>query len=94
MEGGWDEGGKGLNNWDVWTEDPQLGHVADSSSGRISADSYHKYKEDVQLVADMGMSVYRMSISWARIIPDGVGKVNQEVRRRGIRMIVAINRGL
>ena len=78
-EGGWNEGGKGLNNWDVWTEDPESGHVSDKSNGQVAADSYHKYKEDVKLIADMGLDVYRLSISWARIIPDGVGEVNQEV---------------
>ena len=79
VEGGWDEGGKGVNNWDVWTEDPESGHVSDKSNGQISADSYHKYKEDVQLIADMGLDVYRLSISWARIIPDGVGTINPQV---------------
>ena len=78
VEGGWNEGGKGLNNWDVWTQDPDSGHVSDKSNGQVAADSYHKYKEDVQLIADMGLDVYRMSISWARIIPDGVGEINQQ----------------
>ena len=82
VEGGWDEGGKGLNNWDVWTEDPESGHVSDKSNGQISADSYHKYKEDAQLIADMGLDVYRLSISWARIIPDGVGTINQQVNNK------------
>ena len=79
VEGGWNDGGKGLNNWDVWTQDPDSGHVSDKTNGQVAADSYHKYKEDVQLIADMGLDVYRMSISWARIIPDGVGEINQQV---------------
>ena len=79
VEGGWNDGGKGLNNWDVWTQDPDSGHVSDKTNGQVAADSYHKYKEDVQLIADMELDVYRMSISWARIIPDGVGEINQQV---------------
>merc|ERR1711892_1544855 len=76
VEGGWDEGGKGLSNWDVWTQDPN--NTADQSSGQIAADSFHKYKEDVQLVADMGVGAYRVSVNWARIIPEGVGEINKE----------------
>ena len=79
VEGGWNEDGKGLNNWDVWTQDSESGHVSDKSNGQISADSYHKYKEDIKLIADMGLDVYRLSISWARIIPNGEGVVNPEV---------------
>ena len=77
VEGGWDEDGKGLSNWDKWTEDSS--HTTDGSSGKVSADSYHKYKEDVQLAADMGVGVYRVSVAWSRIIPEGVGAVNPEV---------------
>ena len=45
----------------------------------MSADSYHKYKEDVQLAADMGVGVYRVSVAWARIVPEGLGAVSPEV---------------
>ena len=67
VEGGWDEGGKGLSNWDVWTQDP--GNTEDHSTWQVAADSFNKYREDVQLVADMGVGVYRVSVAWARIIP-------------------------
>ena len=91
VEGGWDEDGKGLSNWDKWTEDPS--HTTDGSSGKVfffsskksisngkvSADSYHKYKEDVQLAADMGVGVYRVSVAWSRIVPEGLGAVSPEV---------------
>ena len=79
VEGGWNEGGKGLNNWDVWTQDPDSGHVSDKSNGQVSADSYYKYKEDIKLISDMGLDFYRLSISWSRIVPNGVGEINQEV---------------
>ena len=44
----------------------------------VCADFYHRYKEDIALMAEMGFKVYRFSISWARIIPDGDGKVNKK----------------
>lgn len=42
----------------------------------VCADQYHHYKEDVALMAEMGFKVYRFSISWSRIIPEGSGAVN------------------
>jgi len=75
IEGAWDEDGKGLNIWDVFTKEE--GHIKDGSSGDVACDSYHKYKEDVQLLKNMGLSSYRFSISWARILPNGLGEKNQ-----------------
>ena len=101
VEGGWDEDGKGLSNWDMWTEDP--GHVADGSSGRVAADSYHKWREDVELVAGLGPGrVYRFSISWARVLPLGQGEVSEaglgyyrelllELQRRNITAMVTMS---
>ncbi|MCL7049667.1 hypothetical protein MKW94_022452 [Papaver nudicaule] len=50
--------------------------MADKSTGDITADQYHKYKEDVKLMADTGLEAYRFSISWPRLIPNGRGPVN------------------
>ena len=44
----------------------------------VCADFYHRYKEDIALMAEMGFKVYRFSISWSRILPQGTGEVNQE----------------
>lgn len=44
----------------------------------VCADHYHRYKEDIALMAEMGFKVYRFSISWSRLLPEGTGKVNQE----------------
>ena len=76
IEGGWDEGGKGPSIWDVWTLVD--GNVADGSTGQVACDSYHKYREDVQLLKDMGLNSYRFSISWSRILPEGTGRINPE----------------
>ncbi|GFG30509.1 hypothetical protein Cfor_08132 [Coptotermes formosanus] len=62
--------GKGPNIWDTLThERPHL--VVDRSTGDVADDSYHLYLEDVRLLKDMGVKVYRFSISWARILPEG-----------------------
>merc|ERR1712226_1226872 len=76
IEGGWNEGGKGESIWDRFTAEG--GHIDDDSDGTVACDSYHKYQEDVQLIKNMGLSAYRFSIAWARILPLGVGEVNQE----------------
>ena len=76
IEGGWDEGGKGPSIWDVWTL--VEGNVADGTTGQVACDSYHRYREDVQLLKDMGLNSYRFSISWSRILPAGIGEINQE----------------
>ncbi len=53
------------------------GNIADSSDGKVACDSYHKYDEDAQLIQNMGAGHYRFSLAWTRIIPTGVGEVNQ-----------------
>lgn len=53
--------------------------IPEGTSGlEVCADHYHHYKEDVALMAEMGFKVYRFSISWSRLLPEGTGRVNQE----------------
>ena len=74
VEGAWNEDGKGVSNWDVFSKIP--GKTFEGTNGDVAVDHYHRYKEDIKLMAEMGLESYRFSISWPRIIPNGVGEVN------------------
>lgn len=76
VEGAWNEDGKGVTNWDVFSKIP--GKTFEGTNGDVAVDHYHRYKEDIKLMAEMGLESYRFSVSWARIIPDGDGKVNEK----------------
>lgn len=76
IEGAWLEGGKGLSIWDTFSHTP--GKTYQGQNGDIACDHYHRWKEDVALMAEMGLPAYRFSISWPRIQPDGYGKPNPE----------------
>ncbi|OEL36366.1 Beta-glucosidase 34 [Dichanthelium oligosanthes] len=53
------------------------GKITDFSNADVAVDQYHRFEEDIQLMADMGMDAYRFSIAWPRIFPNGTGEVNQ-----------------
>lgn len=74
-EGGWNADGKGLGEWDVFSHESPLN--INGATGDVSCDFYHRYKEDIDLVAEEGQNTFRFSISWARIMPEGRGEVNQ-----------------
>ncbi|KAI7725106.1 hypothetical protein M8C21_026477 [Ambrosia artemisiifolia] len=77
VEGAASEGGKGPSIWDAFAH--TKGKIKDGKDGDIAVDQYHRYKEDVDLIAKLGFSAYRFSISWSRIYPDGLGtQVNKE----------------
>ena len=73
IEGAWNEDGKGLTSMDVRSFKKE-GQIATT---KVTMDHYHHFKEDVQLMKKLGMKAYRMSISWARIFPEGEGEINQ-----------------
>jgi beta-glucosidase len=74
IEGAWNEDGKGVSIWDTFTHQP--GHIQNNETGDISTEHYHRYINDVALMAKLGIKHYRFSTSWARILPDGTGRVN------------------
>ncbi|MFT6986415.1 MAG: 6-phospho-beta-glucosidase [Psychromonas sp.] len=76
VEGAWDQDGKGETNWDQFTKIP--GKTFEGTNGDVAIDHYNRYKEDVALMAEMGLESYRFSISWARIFPNGRGEINQK----------------
>jgi beta-glucosidase len=76
IEGAWNADGKGLSIWDTFSHQP--GKVANNENGDVAVDHYHLYKDDVKLMADLGLKAYRFSIAWTRIIPDGRGNVNKK----------------
>lgn len=74
VEGGYNEDGKGLSIWDVFCRIE--GNIENNENGDTACDAYHRFAEDVQLLSDMGLSAYRFSVSWPRVMPDGRDAVN------------------
>lgn len=75
VEGAWNEDGKGRSNWDEFVRIP--GKTFKGTNGDVAVDHYHRFLEDVRLMAEMGLKTYRFSIAWARIYPEGRGEVNE-----------------
>jgi beta-glucosidase len=76
IEGAVTEDGRGPSIWDTFAHLP--GKTFKGETGDVADDSYHRYKEDVQLLKQMGAMAYRFSISWPRIFPEGTGKANAQ----------------
>ena len=68
------EGG-GRSVWDMLCSQP--GKIANGDTGDVACDHYHRFENDVALMAEIGLQAYRFSISWPRVLPDGEGKINQ-----------------
>ena len=77
IEGAWNEDGKGENVWDRYVHSGN--HcVYQDHTGDVAIDHYHRYEEDFDILKDLNTNAYRFSISWARIFPEGKGKINQK----------------
>ncbi len=74
IEGAVNEDGRGESIWDRFCAIP--GNVHNNESGAVADDHYHRYREDVQLMQELGLNAYRFSIAWPRILPAGRGQVN------------------
>lgn len=99
IEGGVAEGGRGPSIWDTFSHTPGKTHRGDT--GDIACDHYHRWQEDLDLMVELGYPAYRMSLSWARLQPSGIGPLNSEgvafyrevlegCRRRGITPLVTL----
>ena len=76
IEGAVHEGGRGPSIWDTFSHTP--GRVAGGDNGDVACDHYHRYAEDVRLMADLGVDSYRLSVAWPRIQPQGRGAANPQ----------------
>lgn len=74
-EGASFEDGKGVSVWDMFARIPDM--IADDTVPDVACDEYHLYEQDIALMKKMGINTCRFSVSWARVIPDGEGEVNQ-----------------
>jgi beta-glucosidase len=74
VEGAVAADGRGESIWDRFSSTP--GKIVDGDSGQVACDLYHRYRDDVRLVQDLGLSAFRFSIAWPRVVPSGTGAVN------------------
>ena len=75
IEGAAAEDGRGPSIWDTFSHTP--GRVARGETGDVACDHYHRWQEDLDLLADLGVDAYRLSVAWPRILPTGSGQVEQ-----------------
>ncbi|MEQ4725800.1 GH1 family beta-glucosidase [Nonomuraea sp. B19D2] len=75
IEGAAAEDGREPSIWDVFAAQP--GNVRDGDTGDVACDHYHRYRDDVALMAELGLRAYRFSVAWPRVQPRGSGAVNQ-----------------
>src|SRR5699024_6639357 len=76
IEGAEQEDGRGASIWDTFSKTP--GNIKNDDCGDVACDNCHRYKDDVEILSDLGADVYRFSVAWSRIFPDGIGEVNQK----------------
>ncbi|HEV9038695.1 MAG TPA: GH1 family beta-glucosidase [Puia sp.] len=75
-EGAWNSYGKGPSIWDTFSRRQRK--IKGGGRPTVACDFYHRYKDDLLLAKALGFSVFRFSLSWARVLPEGVGRVNKE----------------
>jgi len=76
IEGGWNEDGKGLSTWDVFTH--KRGKILNGDTGDTACDTYHNFQTDIDIMSELELNAYRFSIAWSRVLPQGKGQVNQK----------------
>ncbi len=75
IEGAAGEDGRSESIWDRFAKTP--GKIKDGSNGDVACDHYHRWREDVDLMKEVGLAAYRFSVAWPRIVPGGRGAVNR-----------------
>jgi len=75
-EGAWNVDGKSESNWDYFSR--KAGKIERGENADVAADFYHRYAEDIDLIKAMNFKVFRFSLSWPRILPNGTGEINQK----------------
>ena len=76
VEGAANEDGRGESVWDRFCATP--GKVRNGDTGTIACDFYHRYRDDIALMRELGLGAFRFSIAWPRVLPEGRGKVNEK----------------
>jgi beta-glucosidase len=74
IEGAVAEDGRGVSVWDTFSRQP--GNVRGGDTGDVAADHYHRFPEDIELMASLGITAYRLSVAWPRVQPSGQGPAN------------------
>jgi len=90
VEGAVGEDGRGTSIWDTFCRKP--GRIRHEDTGDVACDQYHRYEDDVALMADLGIGAYRFSVAWPRIQPEGRGAANQPGLDYYRRLVDALNR--
>jgi len=99
IEGAVAEGGRGPSIWDTFAHRP--GRILRGETGDVACDHYHRWESDLDLIAELGLTAYRLSLSWSRLQPNGHGPLNPEgvafyqrllvaLRERGVRPFVTL----
>lgn len=76
IEGAYLEDGKGMGIWDTFGQ--ETGYIIRNENGNVACDHYHRYREDVAIMKELGLKSYRFSVSWPRVMPEGYGTVNEK----------------
>ena len=76
IEGAWNEDGRGESIWDTLVHEG--GHVRHGENCDVACDHYHRWREDVAIMKELGLKSYRFSVSWSRVLPEGTGRVNEK----------------
>jgi beta-glucosidase len=75
IEGAAHEDGRGLSVWDMFCR--KDGAIFSGQDGEVACDHYHRWRDDIQLMKEMGLTAYRLSIAWSRVLPEGIGRTNE-----------------